>query len=179
MNSLQQRLTAVMIGVFLAAVPAMAAEQLTPGSQVYGSIDRQLNSKTAQVGDTFKLVDVYAPSANLQHATIYGHVAEVQSGGAGRKAQIRLAVDKIQTSSGTYAVVGHVTNVKANTKSNAGREAGSSAAGALIGGLIGGWTGAVIGGGTGFLVSKNVHENVTIPQGAVVTVQLDSVRRQS
>jgi len=161
-------------------VPVVSPADIAPGTTLVGTLDRSLNSGNVQVGQPFKLTNVNSHAYNINGATAYGHVAQVQSAGAGRKAQIQLAVDKINTRSGSiYKISGHVTNVQVNTKSNAGREAGAAAGGALIGGLLGHGWGAVIGGATGFLVAKNVHENVTIPQGSLVTVELDSVRRQS
>ena len=163
-----------------AIIPVVSAAQIAPGTTLVGTLDRSLNSKDVQVGQPFKLTNVNSHAYNINGGTVYGHVSKVQSAGQGRKGQILLAVDKINTRSGNiYKISGHVTDVKVETKSNAGREAGAGAGGALIGGLIGGAWGAVIGGGTGFLVAKNAHQNVTIPAGSLVTVQVDTVRRQS
>lgn len=165
-----------MLAVFL---PSIAFSQIAPGTELTGSIDRELNTKHAQVGEKFLLSNVNSSAYDINGATAYGHVVAVTSGGQGRKAQIKLTIDKINTRSGhIYKVTGHVVEVKQNTKSNAGREAASTAAGALVGGLIGGWA-AVIGGTTGFLVSKNAHQDITVPQGSLVTFQLDSARRQT
>jgi hypothetical protein len=174
------------LGIFLALamlvaiLPSVARSQIAPGTQLSGTINTELNTKTAQVGQKFMLTNVNSNAYSINGATAYGHVAAVTSGGQGRKAQIQLQIDKINTRAGNiYKVTGHVVDLKANTKSNAGREAGSSAAGALVGGLIGKGWGAVIGGATGFLVSKNAHQDITVPQGSLVTFQLDSARRQT
>lgn len=181
MNTARNRLAvALTLVVFASMIPLAAFSQIAPGTQLSGSIDRSLNTKNAQVGEKFLLTNVNSNAYSINGATAYGHVVSVTSGGQGRKAQIKLAIDKINTRGGNiYKVTGHVIDVKANTKSNAGREAGATGAGALVGGLIGKGWGAVIGGATGFLVSKNAHQDITVPQGSLVTFQLDSARRQT
>lgn len=181
MNTARNRRALALAVAMLALVfPSIARSQIAPGTTLTGTISTELNTKSAQVGQTFLLTNVNSNAYDINGATAYGHVTSVTSGGQGRKAQIKLQIDKINTRSGhIYKVTGHVTNVQANTKSNAGREAGSTAAGALVGGLIGHGWGAVIGGATGFLVSKNAHQDITVPQGSLVTFQLDSARRQT
>lgn len=173
-----------LIAAFAASVgiimPVTAFSQIAPGTTLSGTLNTTLNTKDAQVGTRFMLTNVNSQAYSINNATAYGHVASVTSGGQGRKAQIKLEIDKINTQAGNiYKVTGHVTDVKANTKSNAGREAGSAAGGALVGALIGKGWGAVIGGATGFLIAKNAHEDITVPQGSIVTFQLDSARRQA
>jgi hypothetical protein len=141
-------------------------------------MDRELNSKSAQVGETFKLLSVHTSNHDINGATLYGHVTHVQHAGQGTPGKIELAVDKVNTASGSiYKVSGEVVNVKVNTKSNAGKEALSAGGGALVGGLIGGGTGALIGAAGGFLVAKNNRQNVTIPQGSLVTVEISQVSK--
>lgn len=161
-------------------IPAAALSQIAAGTTLSGTLDQALNTKDAQVGTRFTLSNVNSEAYHINGATAYGHVASVTSGGQGRKAQIKLAIDKINTrSGGIYVLTGHVVDVKANTKSNAGREAGAAAGGALVGALIGKGWGAVIGGASGLLIAKNAHQDITVPQGSIVTFQIDSSRRQS
>lgn len=164
----------------LVAFPTGIYAQIQSGSTMTGSLDRELNSKDTQAGQPFKLVNVNSNAYEVNGATVYGHVASVQRAGSGTKGQLKLAVDKINTRSGNiYKITGYATNVKVNTKSNVGREAGAAAAGALVGGLIGKGWGAILGGAGGFLVAKNVHQNITIPQGSLVTVEVTQARRQA
>lgn len=174
-------LSAFFLAAFTAvAVPAFAIAQIAAGTTLSGTLDQTLNTKDAQVGTRFTLSNVNSQAYNVNGATAYGHVESVTSGGQGRKAQIKLAIDKINTRSGNvYKLTGHVVDVKANTKSNAGREAGAAAGGALVGALIGKGWGAVIGGASGFLIAKNAHQDITVPKGSIVTFQIDSSRRQS
>lgn len=160
--------------------PVITLAQISPGTTLVGAIDRELDTKSTQAGQPFKLLNVNSSAYEINGATVYGHVATVQSAGAGRKAEIKLAVDKINTRSGNiYKVTGYVADVKMQTKSNAKREGGAAAAGALVGGLIGKGWGAVIGGTSGFLIAKNVRENIVVPQGSLVTVHLTEARRQA
>jgi hypothetical protein len=180
MKQTRNLLAVALCAAFLAVLlPAIAVSQIAPGTTLSGTLDRELDSKHAQVGTRFMLTNVNSQAYSINGATAYGHVAQVTSGGSGRKAQIQLAIDKINTKSGNiYKVSGHVTDVKANTKSNAKREAGAAAAGALVGGLFGGWA-AILGGSGGFLIAKNTHQDIQVPQGSIVTFQLDSARRQN
>ena len=175
------KVTAAALTVALLAAPCVPAfAQVSPGTTLVGAIDQSLNSKTAQIGQTFTLTNVNSPNHDINGATVYGHVASVQHAGQGTSGQIGLAYDKINTRSGNiYQVNARTTNVNVQTKSNAGKEAMAAAGGALVGGLIGHGVGAVIGGGTGLLVAKNSRQNVTIPQGSLVSVQILQARKQA
>ena len=179
MNTLR-RLGIILVAGAVVLLPAAIRAQIHPGTTLVGTLDRELNTKHTQAGQPFKLMNLNSSAYEINGATAYGHVASVQSGGSGRKAQIQLAIDKINTRSGNiYKIVGYATNVKANTKSNAGREAGAAAAGALVGGLLGKGWGAILGGTGGFLVAKNVHEDITVPAGSLVTVEVSEARKQA
>lgn len=154
------------------ALPA-AGLAISSGTKLTGTIDQGLDSKTARVNQTFTISNASSSDHDINGATIYGHVSKVQKAGQGTPGKIELDVDKINTRSGNiYKVVGAVTDVQVNTKSNAGKEVASVAGGALVGGLIGKGTGAVIGGSAGLLYSKNSKQDVSIPQGSLVTVQI-------
>lgn len=179
MNALQKIAIPVIAGALI-ALPTAVYAAISAGTTLTGTIDREMNSKDTQVGQPFKLLNVNSNAYEINGATAYGHVISVQSAGAGRKGEIKLGIDKINTRSGNiYKVSGYVTNVKANTKSNAGREAGGAAAGALVGGLIAGGWGALLGGSGGLLVAKNQHQNITIPQSSLVTFELTQARKQA
>jgi hypothetical protein len=161
-----------------AALLQSASAQISPGTTLIGSIDRSLNSKSVQVGQAFLLTDVHTTNYDINHATLYGHVSHVQRAGQGTTAKIELDVDKINTRAGNiYKITGHVTNVQVNTKSNAGKEIGAAAGGALVGGLLGKGAGAVIGAAGGYLIAKNSKENIEIPQGSAVTVEVSQSYR--
>ena len=163
-----------------ALIPLAAGAQISPGTSITGTMNHDLSSKSAQVGQTFTLSNAHSSNHDINGATVYGHVAKVQKAGQGTKGEIDLAFDKINTRSGNvYKIAAYATNVKVDTKSNATKELGSSAAGALVGGLIGGGVGAILGAGGGAVYSKNSKQDVTIPQGSLVTLEVTKTLGQS
>jgi hypothetical protein len=167
--------TAMALVLTLIVLAHAASAQINPGTKLTGTLDRSLNSKDTQVGQTFLLTNPHTSNYDVAGATIYGHVSHVQRAGQGTPGKIELEADKINTKAGSiYKVAGTVSNIQVNTKSNAGKEALAAAGGALVGGLLGGGVWAAIGATGGFLVAKNSRENVTIPEGSLVTVHISS-----
>jgi uncharacterized membrane protein YebE (DUF533 family) len=85
----------------------------------------------------------------------------------------------------SYTVDGIVTKLQVDTKSNAGKEAAGALAGMLVGNALGkmlfhGSAGGAFGAVGGFMLAKNNRQNVNVPAGSVVQVQLNAItRRQS
>ncbi len=174
-----RRLTTLLVGVGLAALPVAALAQLAPGTTLVGSIDQNLSSNHARPGQPITISNAHTTNYDINGARIYGHVATVQAAGQGTPGKITLAFDKLNTRSGNvYQIQGYASNVDVKTKSNAGKELGGAAAGALVGGLLGHGVGALIGAGAGALYAKNNRENVNIEQGSTITVQIERSRRQ-
>jgi len=167
----------VLCGAFVFA-PLVTVADISPGTVLTGTIDRELDSKDTQPGTTFLLHDVHSSNHDVNGGVVYGHVESVQSAGQGRPGKINLAVDKINTRAGNiYKLDGYATDVKVNTKSNAGKEAAAAAGGAIVGGLFGGWA-AIAGAAGGFLVAKNSKQNVKVPNGSLVTFHITKAKRQ-
>jgi hypothetical protein len=168
----------------LALAPLVASAQVTAGTELSGTIDQQLDSKSAVVGQRFTMSNVHSQDNNINGATIYGHVDSVQSAGQGRAGKISIALDKLRTrSGGSYALDGRVTAVQENTKSNVVNEAGGAVAGMIIGNIVGKKlgtnAGGLLGAAGGYIYAKNAKQNVTIPANSVVTVQVIRARRQA
>jgi hypothetical protein len=179
-----RRCISALAALAIALLPPAIHAAIGSGTVLTGTIDRDLNSKNVQVGQTFLITGVHSSNHDINGATIYGHVANVQRAGMGTNAKVELAVDKINMRSGNiYQLTGVVSSAQVNTKANTGKEAAAAAGGALIGGLLGrGALGAILGGSGGFLIAKNSRENVDVPAGSIVQVQINSatiVRRQS
>ncbi|MDQ2680770.1 MAG: hypothetical protein M3Y21_07095 [Candidatus Eremiobacteraeota bacterium] len=175
-----RKFSTIAAAAILAVVPLAASAQITPGTQLIGTMDQNLSSQTAQVGQSFTMSGVHSQNYNINGATIYGHVSSVQRASQGRAGQIALEVDKINTRSGNvYQAVGYVANAQVTTKSNATKEIGAAAVGALVGDIIGHTKGALLGGAGGYLYAKNNRQNVSIAQGSKITVQISSSRRQA
>jgi hypothetical protein len=178
-ESMKRVMTLVCVVVLAVACAQAASAQIIPGTKLTGNINSEFNSKSATVGERFTLTNVHSENSDITEAEIYGHVAHVQKAGQGTPGKIELAYDKLKTRSNTYTIEAHTTNVTVNTKSNATKEALAAAGGALVGGLIGKGWGAVIGGGSGYIYAKNNRQDVTIPGGSFVTVEITSSQRIS
>ncbi len=171
--------TAAVVAALVAVVPLAASAQVMPGTSLTGSMDQSLDSKSVQPGQVFTVSNVHSPNHDINGAVIYGHVDSVQHAGQGTPGKIHLAFDKVNTRSGNiYQINGYASNVQVDTKRNTGKEALSTAGGALVGGLLGHGIGAIIGAGTGYAISHNSRQNVTIPQGSLITVQVTRAYRQ-
>ncbi len=168
-----------LILVLCALSAQVVSAQIIPGTKLTGTINSEFNSKSATVGERFTLTNVHSANSDITGAEIYGHVAHVQKAGQGTPGKIALAYDKLQTRSNMYSIEAHTVDITVNTKSNATKEALAAAGGALVGGLIGKGWGAVIGGGAGYVYAKNNRQDVTIPGGSFVTVEVTSSTRIS
>jgi hypothetical protein len=172
--------------LLVTALTASAAPSV--GTLLDGTLDQNLSSNHAYAGQAISLSNVTSDdgSRSVRGARLYGHVGQVQSAGQGRPGKIRLDFTTLVLSNGArYAVSTYTTNMRVETKNNALKEAGGALAGMLVGNavgktLFGGSAGGALGAAGGFLLAKNNRQDVNIPQGSVVQVQLNSVtRRQS
>jgi hypothetical protein len=177
---MNRNLTAFIVAALAAFFPVAALAQLSPGTVLVGTIDQNMSSNHVQPGEPFTISNAHSTNYDINGATIYGHVATVQAAGQGRPGKITLAFDKVNTRSGAvYQIAGYATNLDMSTKSNAGKTVGGAAAGALVGGLLGHGVGALLGAGAGAAIAGNNRQNVLIPQGSQVSVQITRARRQA
>ncbi len=175
-----RRLITLLASALFAVLPLAALAQVTPGTVLTGTMDQNFSSNNVQPGQPFTISNVHSANYDIHGATIYGHVASAQSAGQGRPGKINLAFDKLRTASGSvYYISGYASSVDVKTKNNTLKEVGGAAAGALVGGLLFHGVGALIGAGTGGLFAKNNRQNVMIPQGSSISVQIVRSRRQS
>ncbi len=175
------------LGVALAAsvAGAQTASVRTDINATLTSPD--INTKNAQVGDTFTM-EVAPPypndDPNFAQATIRGHVAEVQSAGQGRKAQLRLAFDAIAFSNGqSQPVEGSIVKLETQNENTTARKAlgagagmavGSQTIGRILGGALGGVVGTLGGAVGGYLYGANEKANFDVAQGAKATIEVTS-----
>jgi hypothetical protein len=172
--------TTILAGAIFAVLPIAALAQLTPGTTLVGTFDANLSSNHAVVGQPFTISNAHSTNYDINGATIYGHVASVQSAGQGRPGKITLAYDKVNTRSGNiYRISGYTSSVDLKTKSNTAKTIGGAAAGALVGGLLGHGIGALLGAGAGGALAGNNRQDVLIPQGSSISVQVVRARAQS
>ena len=172
---------------FIAATAIAAQAALTAGSLLNGTVNQDLSSNHAYVGQPVTLSNVSSAdgSGSVVGGTLYGRVSEVQKASQGHPGKIRLEFTRLVTSHATYAVDTTVTQTQTQTKNNTLKEAGGALAGMLVGNAIGKTIfhtgiGGFLGAAGGFLLAKNNRENVNISHGTVVQVRVNSVtRRQS
>jgi hypothetical protein len=169
----------------IAFIPAIAMAAISSGTVLVGTMNTNLDSSSAVVGQPFTVSNVHTQDYSIHGATLYGHVAQVVKAGQGREAKILLAYDKLHTLSGnSYAVSGNTTQVQVITKSNALKEAGGAAAGAIVGSIVGrtfGHTnlGAPIGAGAGYVYAKNNRAEVTIAANSTLQMEVLRARPQA
>jgi hypothetical protein len=178
-----RKLALALTAAAVAFIPLAASAAITAGTELVGTIDQNLSSKDAVVGQRLTISNVHSQDNNITGATIYGHVDSVQAAGQGTPGKISIAFDTLKTRSGnTYALTGRATGITENTKSNAVNEAGGAVAGMIVGNILGKKVGTNMGGllgaAGGYIYAKNAKQNVTIPQNSVVTVQVLTARRQ-
>ena len=179
-----RRISTILAAAAIAFVPLAASAQISAGTELSGTIDQSIDSKSAVVGQRFTMSNVHSQDNNINGATIYGHVDSVRAAGQGRSAQISLALDKLRTrSGGSYALDGRVVAAQENTKSNVVNEAGGAVAGMIVGNILGKKlgtnAGGLLGAAGGYVYAKNAKQNVTIPANSAVTVQVIRARRQA
>jgi hypothetical protein len=167
-------------------LPVAAAAQPAPGTTLNGTIQQTLDTKSAEVGQPVTLTSVTSANASgaIVGARLAGEVTKVVRAGQGRPAQIQLIFTRLRLADGTsYQVDGVVTGMKAATKNNALKEVGGALGGMIVGNVLGKAVGlnggGIAGAAGGFLLAKNSKENMTVPAGSVVSVQLQSARRQA
>ncbi|HTU69800.1 MAG TPA: hypothetical protein VMF11_05720 [Candidatus Baltobacteraceae bacterium] len=181
---LRTALSATIAFVCAATIAANAA--LTSGTLLNGTIDGNFSSNHAYIGEPVTVSNVTNDdgSGSVVGGRLYGYVAEVQPAGQGRPGKIRFHFTKLVTRRGVvYAIDSRVTGVKVQTKNNALKEVGGALGGMLVGNAIGkmlfhvGGFG-LLGAAGGFLLAKNNRQNVNVPAGSIVQVQLLSVTRR-
>lgn len=172
---------------FVAATAIAAQAALTSGSLLNGTLNQDLSSNHAYVGQQVTLSNVTSAdgSGSVVGGTLYGRVSSVQKASQGRPGKIQLEFSRLVTSRATYGVDTTVTQTQTSTKNNVAKEAGGALAGMLVGNMIGKTVfhtgmGGILGAAGGFLLAKNNRQDVNISHGTIVQVRVDSVtRRQS
>lgn len=185
---MRNSIAGLVLAAAFGATMVVAQAALTSGSLLNGTLNQNLSSNHAYVGEPVTLSNVTSDdgSGSVVGGTLYGSVTSVEKAGQGRPGKISMNFTRLVTRSGaTYAVSTTVTKTQTVTKNNALKEAGGAVAGMLVGNMIGKTIfhvggGGIVGAAGGFLLAKNNRSDVNIPAGTVVQVQVITVvRRQS
>jgi hypothetical protein len=155
-----------------------------PGMQFTGTLQQNVSSKNANVGDQITLMNVNSTDGQITGARMYGHIVSVTRAGQGRNAQVLMSFDTLQLPDGeSFPVVGEVTQAQVNTKNNGAKEAIGTVGGMIVGNILGKWIGTNVGGllgaAGGYIIAKNNREDVTIPANSNVSVRLVQPRPQA
>jgi hypothetical protein len=168
------RISAIALGLALALPVAASAQTYykPAGATITGTIQQDINTKTAQDGQTFTMV-------TSGGSTIYGHLSEVDRANIGRKAHVKLNFDKIRFPNGATSPL-HASLESVSTKHNvnyvqaAGQALGGMIVGNIVGKAIGTNLGGLVGLAGGALLAKNTAVNIEIPRGATATIRLNA-----
>jgi hypothetical protein len=174
------------LAAVLALLPVAAVAQVAPGTTLNGTIQQDINTASATVGQPVVLTNVASANGSgaIVGARLAGEITDVQRAGQGRPAKLQMRFDRLRLPDGrVYQVDGVVTGTAAQTKNNALKEVGGAVVGMLVGNALGKTIGlnggGIVGAGGGYLLAKNNRQNMTISAGSVVTVRIDSARRQA
>lgn len=182
--------TAAFAATLFASLAAVAgAVTFDQNSQISGTLQGDLSSKTAKDGDTFTIVTTSAPTTagTSVPLTVYGHVSEVVKSGFTQKAHIKLNFDRVALTDGSSAPVdAKLVSMQSKQQTNAAKAVGAVVIGDLLGNWIGksmgsnaGWA---VGAAGGVLYAATMSSDVLVPQGSTVQMQLMqpvTIRRQS
>lgn len=168
----------------VSSADARANGTVNSGTMLQGTLTTSLSSATAQVGDPVIINNAHDASGSIT-GTLYGHITSVRPASRGVHAQLDFVIDRLQTSGASYTVNAQSKGILPPGAS-VGRQNTSVLLGALAGAILGrslGHTpasmiaGLIVGAGTGFLLTSNDYQNITLPQGSTVKVLLTSVTR--
>jgi hypothetical protein len=164
---------ALMLLTIVAAPTFLAAHDVNypAGASIEGTIQTEINTKTAQDGQQFTMV-------TASGSTIYGHLSEVAAASLTRKAHVKLNFDRIRFPDGTRSpLAATLAGVAQKKQVSYGQAAGQVLGGLIVGNIIGKTLGTNIGGLVGLaggaLLAANTSYNIIIPAGAVARITLD------
>jgi hypothetical protein len=153
------------------------------GTEIDVRLDRALSSDTARVEDRFEATTVVDLRENGRvlipaGSRVRGVVTGVKNAGRiERKGELQLAFDQITVNGRTYQMRGTVTEAleSGGYREDAEKIGTGAAVGAILGGILGGVRGAITGiliGGGG-VVAATEGQDVNLPAGSILRVQLD------
>ena len=159
------------------------------GTRFLVRLDDELSTRKHKVNKKFKgrtLEPLQTADGTIlpPGARIHGHVSRLEPAGATGRARLWLTFDEIDTPSGKMPLVADVVSVPGDHSVRAGEskegEIEAAAAGAAIGAVVGATAkggkgaaiGAAIGGVTGFLISSGMGQELDLPKGTKLELEL-------
>jgi hypothetical protein len=187
------RATAAVAGALIATLAVAQAATIPTGTKVLCVLGQGVDSRTVTVGTNFKLQVDDPTLPSLAGAAIHGHVTDVAGPGGLTRARIGFILDFIRFKNGTRAAI-HASvvsrNVTQTTTAIQRQEAVKFSlppmpSGRVTPGPIA-WqmtfrkdaapsvTPPPAGNTSGYVYAQKSNENIVIPPGAPVTIQLTS-----
>ncbi|HKK28382.1 MAG TPA: hypothetical protein VKB18_09895 [Gemmatimonadota bacterium] len=172
-----------------AATPTVTLTVET-GTTVMTTLDRELSTKGAKVGDAFTATVSQPVSADGRTAlpagaTIHGEVTAVQeSGSSGQPAVLKVDFKRVTVDGADYPISADLIDAQPQKKSrtSAGEAAvkigAGTAAGAILGRIIGGnktgtFIGAAVGAAAGTAIVLGTQDvDAVLPEGSAMTLKL-------
>jgi outer membrane lipoprotein SlyB len=149
------------------------------GAVINGALGQDLSSKSATVGQLISAkVQAPVPDALLENATLVGKVMEASPASQGRnpKLEVTFTSIKLAGSATELPMSAKITKISITQKSNALNEAAGAAAGMVVGNIVGKWLGTNAGGAIGavggYALTSNAKQDLSVPAGSQVTLQL-------
>ncbi len=183
------------------APPATLPSTVPTGTQFLVRLDDELSTQKHHVNKKFKAKTleplqtadgaVLAPGAEIR-----GHISRIEPAGLTGRARMWLSFDEIKTPAGKMPLVADVVSVPGDHSVREGpskegeiearnskgrREIEAAAAGAAIGAVTGAVArggkgagiGAAIGGAAGFLISSGIGQELDLPKGTKLELELE------
>ncbi|HEY7993418.1 MAG TPA: stalk domain-containing protein [Candidatus Eremiobacteraceae bacterium] len=160
---------------------AAAKPPIPSGSIINATLDTALDTANAYIGQAITLTvpqNAQGMPSALAGATIYGKVIEAQAAAQGTNPSVQIAVDSIAlaNSADPQPIAANVLKVDPTHGSMIAKEAEGTLGGMLLGNWIGksmdSNQGGLIGAVGGYLLTSNSKNNITVPSGTPVTLQL-------
>lgn len=187
------RATAFVAGALIATFAVAAAATIPTGTKVLCVLGKGVDSRTVTVGTDFKLQIDDPTLPSLAGAAIHGHVTDVAGPGGLTRARIGFILDFIRFKSGTRAAIHAVVLSRNVTQTNTAVQRQEAVkfslppmpSGRVTPGPIA-WqmtfrkdaapsvTPPPAGNTSGYVYAQKSNENIVIPPGAPVTIQLTS-----
>ncbi len=177
------------------------ASTVPNGTRFLVRLDDELTTRKHKVNKKFKaktLEPLQTADGSIlpPGAEIRGHISRIEPAGLTGRARLWLTFDEMKTPAGKLPLVADVISVPGDHSVNPNaskegeieartskgrRDVEAAAAGAAIGAVIGATTkggkgaalGAAIGGATGFLVSSGIGQELDLPKGTKLELELE------
>lgn len=193
--------TATLPGPALAQSTSTVASTVPDGTRFLVRLEDELSTRKSKVNKKFKahtLEPLQAADGTIlpPGAEVRGHISRIESAGLTGRARLWLTFDEIRTPAGKMPLVAEVVGVPGDFSVRQGeskegeieartskgrRDVEAAAAGAAIGAVAGATAkggkgagiGAALGAATGFLISSGIGQELDLPKGTKLELELE------